>query len=87
MDIGLVYSGADPNHLRTRDFVKEFVRDRGILANIIETERSVPVPEITIDGCRVSVARVETSAQGRNTLRLLSIQELAQALERTIWSL
>ena len=50
MEIGLIFSVKDPRQARARDFVKKFVRERGILAKIVETERQVKSPTVIIDG-------------------------------------
>lgn len=87
MEIGVIYSGKDPNQLITRDFVRKFVKERGILAKIIEKEKPVQVPEIIIDGCRINKTTDKNSIKERKSLIPLTIQDIAKALEKTIWSL
>ena len=86
MEIGLVYSSKDPQQLRTRDFLRKFLQDRGILANVVETEKSVPAPKITVDGCCISEDR-RRKPRDRQSLRFISTEDIAKALEKTIWSL
>ena len=50
MEIGLVYSSKDPTQKKTRDFVFNFIRERGILAHITESDQPVNSPKVIIDG-------------------------------------
>ncbi|MFH1687380.1 MAG: hypothetical protein ABIE70_07650 [bacterium] len=86
MEIGLLYSSKDPRHLLTRDFVRRFVSDRGILANLIEVEQSVEVPTITINGSAVEAPAKRSGATGKSG-KFPSITEIEKALEKGFWCL
>ena len=89
MEISLVYSSKDPRQARTRDFVKKFVEERGILARIVETEQPVKVPTIAIDGCSITTAQTRVSAKRglKQAVAFPTPDEIARALERSIWCL
>ena len=88
MEIGLTYSSKDPRHLEARDFVRRFITEHGILANITEWDKEVKMPEITIDGCPICGAKLlGLGANKRNSRRFPSIDEIARALEQNFWSL
>ncbi len=87
MEIGLIYSSKDPKQAKTRDFVKRFVRERGILARIVESEQPVKVPSITIDGCTVVGSGVVQPKRNGLTTHFPSTKEIARALEKCIWCL
>ncbi len=86
MEIGLVYSSKDPRQTRTRDFVRKYCKDRGILASFIEHEQPVEVPKITINGCGIDLSQSEM-ARGRKPGRFPSIEEIGHALEKSFWCL
>ena len=50
MEVGLVYSSKDPQQKMTRDFVINFIRERGILAHIVESDEEVESAKVIIDG-------------------------------------
>jgi hypothetical protein len=41
VDIGFVYSRKDPQQTRARDFILKYLRERGVLAQVVETESDV----------------------------------------------
>jgi len=86
MEIGLTYSSKDPRQIRTRDFVRKFIKDRGILAHLVENEQEVKAPTISINGCCIS-DNIYTAAAGRKMVKFPSTEDIARALERNIWSL
>ena len=85
MDIGLVYSDSDPRQRKTRDFVRDFLKKRGVTATIVETKKNVSSPTVIING--------ETLRDLRETPREVdapmfpTIKEIAAALEQHLWSL
>ena len=87
MDIGLIYSKNNPQHAMTRDFIKSFIKDRGVLARFIETDKPVKYPTITVNGCQV----VEPSRISRKNsdagLRFPTTDEIGKVLEKSIWCL
>ena len=87
MEIGLIYSSKDPKQAKTCDFVRRFVRERGILARIVESEQPVKTPSITIDGCTVVGSGVVRPKTNGLTTHFPSTKEIAKALEQSIWCL
>ena len=86
MEIGLTYSSKDPRQIQTRDFVRKYIRDRGILARLVENEQPVKAPTISINGCCIS-EDIYTAAAGRQKVKFPTMDDIARALERNIWSL
>ena len=88
MEIGLVYSSKDPRQTKTREFLKRFVRERGILARFVETERPVKAPTVTIDGRAVNCSTSESNANNTNVAaHFPTTKEISRALEQSIWCL
>ena len=85
MDIKLIYSRKDPRQTRARNFVRRFVRERGILARIIETEQAVTSPTVIINGEALTERR--SRARSPEPRMYPGIDDIARALERHIWSL
>lgn len=85
MEIGVVYSSKDPEQLETRNFIREFINERGILAKYFEIDRPVKSPRIVIDG--------ETLFDQRETPRMNQkkafpdIKAVAKRLEYHSWCL
>ncbi|MDF1545161.1 MAG: hypothetical protein P1R58_08680 [bacterium] len=86
MEIGLTYSSTDPNHIKTRNFVRDYIREHGILARIIERDRKVQVPQITINGCCVSGDSLRRRLRSARE-SFPSFPDIARALEQNFWSL
>lgn len=85
MEIGLIYSEKDPQQSAARNFVHRFVKERGILANIVESHQPVTSPTIIINGRSLTDLRRnprETSAR-----MFPNIDDIARALEQHFWSL
>ncbi len=87
MEIGLSYSSKDKRHTETKELVRKFVRDRGVLARIIESEQAVEVPTITINGCSVIEPVRSSGKTGRTGIKFPTPDEIIRALERSIWCL
>ncbi|HUV30684.1 MAG TPA: hypothetical protein VMY05_06330 [Acidobacteriota bacterium] len=85
MEIGLVYSRKDPRQTKTRDFVRQFVRERGILAHIVETEQAVKSPTVIIDGHALRDKR--SKPRDDSSVMYPSLDDIARALEEHIWCL
>ena len=83
MEIGLIFSTKDPRQARARDFVKKFVRERGILAKIVETERQVKSPTVVIDGHTLTEKRKKP--RDKQSVMYPSVDDIARALEEHIW--
>lgn len=86
MKIGLIYSGKDPRQIEARDFLRDYVREHGILAHMIEREGSVPSPQISIDGCLV-YGKPMSGDKCDAGCSFPSLSDIAAALERNSWSL
>jgi len=85
MDIGLVYSDKDPRQTKARDFLRDFIRERGVQANVFEIRKDVSSPTLIINGQTLEDLRRqprEGQAQMFPTLK-----HIAEALERHIWGL
>lgn len=85
MEIGLIYSEKDPRQTAARNFVHQFVLERGILARIVESKQPVETPTIIINGRALTDLRHtprETSARMFPTL-----DDIARALEQHVWGL
>jgi hypothetical protein len=85
MEIGLIYSKKDPRLAATKRFVRDYCRQRGILARITETEQPVETPQIVING--VNLVEESTSLPVKKSTTILSRETIARALERCCWSL
>jgi len=87
MEVELVYFGRDPRHAQARAFVKDFIRERGILANVIETEKPVRVPTITVNGCEITAREATQHSDDPKPGVFPSLEDISQALERGFWCL
>jgi hypothetical protein len=85
MEIGLIYSRKDPRQTKARDFVKRFVRERGVLANIVESVQPVNSPTVIIDGHALKDKR--RKPRDNKASMYPSIEDIARALEEHIWCL
>ncbi|NOY88590.1 MAG: hypothetical protein GXO93_04250 [FCB group bacterium] len=85
MEVGLVYSSKDPRQLKTRDFIKNFIKERGILANVIETDKPVKSPTVIVDG--LALTDLRTKNRGKDAPLFPSLKEIAKALEMHAWCL
>ncbi len=87
MEIGLIYSSNDPQQAQTREFVENFIREHGILARVVKTERPVRAPTITIDGCAVNASDAPGEKQRNGFAAFPSREDITRALEKSIWCL
>jgi len=85
MEIGLIYSSKDPRQTQTRDFVKKFVRERGVLANIVEAEQPVKSPTVIINGRALKDQR--RKPRTKDEAMYPSNSDIARFLERHLWGL
>ena len=83
MEIGLIYSSKDPRQTQARDFVREFVEERGILANIVESEQPVKSPTVIVDGHTLKDSRQKP--RGKDQTMYPSTSDIARFLERHLW--
>ena len=87
MEIGLVYSKKDPRHKETRAFLRKFVQEHGILADIVESEAMVESPTVTIDGCAITGSQTKSHQDKVSGGVFPSTRDIAKALEQSIWCL
>jgi hypothetical protein len=85
MEIGLIYSSTDPRQTQARDFVKKFVRERGMLASIVESEQPVQSPTVIINGCALKDQR--RKSRSKNEAMYPSTSDIARFLERHLWDM
>ena len=85
MEIGLIYSRKDPRQTKARDFLKRFVRERGVLASIVESEQPVPSPTLIINGHALKDQR--RKPRGKKPAMYPSLEDIARAVEQHIWCL
>ena len=85
MEIGLIYSGKDPRQMRARDSLREYLRNRGILADITETETDVKSPTVIIDGHTLTDERRRPRKD--QPAMYPNAKDIIAALERHVWCL
>ena len=85
MEIGLIYSGKDPRQMRARDFLHEYLRERGILAEFTETETDVKSPTLIVDGHTLTDER-RRPRQDQPAM-YPNVKDIVAALERHVWCL
>lgn len=85
MEIGIIYSDQDPRHIEFRDFVAQYVKDRGILAKIRETTRPVHSPTVVVNGLTLTDRRKKP--RRKNGPMFPDKSAIAHLLERQFWSL
>lgn len=85
MEIGLIYSKDDPRHKKVRDFVRRFVQERGILADVVETEKAVKSPTLIINGQALTEQR--RKPREKEPRMFPDVADMARALERHLWGL
>ncbi len=85
MKVGLIYSGDDPRQIEARDFVLQFIRERGILAKVVESDRPVSSPTLIVDGHMLKDQRSEPR-EGQARM-YPDKDDMARALERHAWEL
>ena len=86
MDIGLVYSDKDPRQTQARDFLRRFLQERGVLANVFEAKKDVSSPTLIINGQALKDLRAKPR-QGQENRMYPGIPDIASALERHLWVL
>lgn len=85
MEIGIVYSDADPQQRETLEFLKQYIDQHGILAQIVETELAVESPTVVINGHEIKDMRKEP--RGENDPVYPRKADIARALEMFCWAL
>jgi hypothetical protein len=85
MEIGLIYSNKDPQQTDTRNFVRNFINERGILARVIESIQPVTSPTVIINGHTLRDLR--QAPREINPRMFPSHDDIARAIEQHLWSL
>ncbi|RKX26745.1 MAG: hypothetical protein DRP45_02735 [Candidatus Zixiibacteriota bacterium] len=85
MDIGFIYSRKDPRQAKARDFLKKYLKERGVLARVIETEREVTSPTIIINGHTLKDLRQKPRED--SPAMFPSIDDIVHMVERQVWCL
>lgn len=87
MEIGFLYQKNDPQQVKARNYLRRYVRERGILAKIIETDKKVTTPTIIINGHSLKDRRrrARTLESGRRSV-YPTPAVIADALDAFIWS-
>lgn len=83
MQIDILYSKGNADHLKTAIFVKEAVKNLGISAVINEHEAEMPTPQVMVNGFDL-INSIRKKANGN--VPNLSYDIVEQALERTAWT-
>ncbi len=82
MEINILYSKNNAEHLRTLTFIKQAVHNLGISARINECETGMRTQKVVVNGFDLfeeSVARKNGVSSG------ISYDMIEQALEQTAW--
>ncbi len=85
MEIGLVYSTADPAQVQTCEFVRRYVRERGILARIVRSDQPVKSISVTIDGRNFTEQRKQPRTEGSPAFP--DKNDIALLIEQYFWQL
>ena len=84
MQIEIIYSKSNADHLKAASFVHEAVRNLGITAIITEHEAQMPNPKVMVNGFDLinSVKKIGSGGEGLT----ISYDSVVKALERTAWA-
>lgn len=85
MEIALVYSKSDPAQAETCEFVRRYVRERGILARIVRNDQPVKSIRVTIDGHTFTEMRKKPRTEGSPAFP--GKDDLAHLIEEYSWRL
>jgi len=84
MEIGLIYSKDDPRQAETREFVLMYIRERGILAQIVESNEPVKSPTVIINGEALKEKR--RSPRSPRPSMFPALADIARALDQHVWA-
>ena len=84
MEIGLIYSKADPRQTDARNFVHRFLAEHGVLAEVVEEDQPVKSPTLIINGFTLMDQRQHMRA-AESTPMFPGLEEIKQALEKHLW--
>jgi hypothetical protein len=84
VEIGLIYSKADPRQSDAREFVIRYLAEHGVLAEVIEDDQPVPSPTLIINGFTLADQRQSIRSAGAARM-FPGVEEIRKALERQLW--
>lgn len=84
MEIGFIYSKADPRQNDAREFVHRFLADHGVLANVVEEDQPVPSPTLIVNGFTLTDQRQHQRVVDAASM-FPGVEEIRRALERQLW--
>jgi len=82
MEIALIYSKGNTDHLKTANLVRKAVRSLGISATITEVETDTPSPQLVVDGFDLTGLLEQP---GRGTGDEISYDSVLKLLESIAW--
>ena len=85
MDIGLIYHRKDPRQTKARDYLRKYIREHGILARIVETDKAVASPTVIINGETLRDRRSH-SRESKPSM-FPGLDDIARAVDKYVWSL
>jgi hypothetical protein len=85
MDVGLIYSSKDPSQKKTRDFVKKFIEEHGLLVKYTEADKDVDSPRIIINGQLLVDQRQKKGTDKKSIFP--DLKSIAKQLEHSSWCL
>jgi hypothetical protein len=85
VEIGLIYSKADPRQTDARNFVHRFLAEHGVLAEVVEEDQPVKSPTLIINGFTLMDQRQRNRAS--DSAMFPGLPEIKQALEQHLWCL
>ncbi len=85
MEVGLVYSSRDPRQIKARDFLIKYIKERGILARIIESDEPVESPTVIVNGQSLTDLREKPRKKG--AAMFPDMEAIARILEKHAWCL
>lgn len=83
MEIGFVYSSKDPQQLKTRDFVKRYIKEHGMLAHIIESDQPVNSLTVIVNGYTLRDRRKKQRT--KKSTMFPDIKAITRILDKHAW--
>jgi hypothetical protein len=84
MEIALIYSNKDPKQTETRNFLRSFIVERGILAEVIESIQPVTSPTFIVNGHTLKDLR--QVPREKNARMFPDKDDIARALDQHLWA-
>ena len=83
MEIGLTYSARDPRQAKARDYLRQFIKEAGVHARLIENDTDVTSPTVVIDGQTLKDLRSEPRPESPKMFPAL--EDIARFVDRNLW--